>query len=1224
LTEQLPPQRERDLARDTMALLKEIHANAAVAWSPVRRRAELLALGSKGDGGVGFENTGGEFKLVSMDFSDPSTNMLTLGSIKTPSRFTSLAWREVLKHTDTCPYGVVAGGMADGAVTLWNPKAMIDGDHKGEAGACEIGRVVRHKGAVNALQFNPHDDSSHLLASGGSDGEVYIMSLEKLASPGVFTPGGGNAPQQQVNEITSVAWNTQVNYILATGTQNGSTVIWDLKQKKPWCEMRDPQRGTISAIAWNPKEGLQIATASGDDQRPVVKLWDLRNSTSTPLAEFHGHTAGLLSLSWCQNDPGLILSCGKDNKTLLWDLFSRQPMFEFPSDGHSPSMGSDQFFGGGAGQRRWNVQWSPKIPAVSSACTLDGKVQVWGLSGGGNPACRAPRWLRRPAGASFGFGGKLITIANPKEGAAPNADRRRMIHMHRIVSEAPLVAEAEELDRSLESKDFRGHCERKIASATNEKEKSVWNFMKILFEKDARQHLLLHLGLDAEKINALNAKFVPAAPEPVNPRQDYTNERIDSGLGAEDVFSAGHIGAEEPAATPLDTLPAVKKTLPGEDDTSKRLDAVTPPLYTEQSESILMQALLVGNFEVAVNCCLHYNQLADALLLASCGGPELWEKTQRAFFASQQRPVMRVVSAIIKSELHTLVDQSDLSEWRDTLAILSTYAKSEEFPSLCDKLALRLESAGDLHSATLCFMCAVNVEKTVSAWVRESQEEGAYLGPNIALQRLVEKVSIFSQAVDHPDQSMGEEVAARFAEYASLMAAQGRLDIAAKYARFSDISCMILKDRVFHAAPIPGYQPPQFPFEVVQVSAQAQQQPQQGYGKPAAQGYNARNNQYANQQQQQPAHAGASGFGGASHGYQAHQAHQTPAATPAYQTPAATPAYPGRPGYNAPTPAAQPSFQTPQQPGGYGAQPQQPGYNTPAQPSYPGQTAQTGFGSQPSYPGQQQPPRAPFQPPQQNAGFPPQQPAAPSYNAPTPGFGGQAQPGYGAPQQPFPGQHQPGFSGPPSTGGSAPSHAYNAPTPYTPAPAGPAQVPGVNPLTAGPALASSRISKPSVDMNSQKKDGFVSSVGNKELTLKYGNATNAVMSPMANAAQTPQTFNEIIPGSTDKITAQDMPIVNSFNELVAQLQTLPLTMMEQKQLTEIQKSKDLMFGKLNASDLSPSVVAQLHQMVGCFGQRDFGTAQQIYVALTASDWAQHKDWLRGLKSLIHISMKRFR
>lgn len=340
--------------------------------------------------------------------------------------------------------------------------------------------------------------------------------------------------------VCSVAWNTQVNYILATGSQNGSVVIWDLKQKKPWCELRDPQRGTISAIAWNPNEGLQIATASGDDQRPVVKLWDLRNSTSTPLAEFHEHAAGVLSLSWCPNDPGLLLSCAKDNKTLMWDLFSRKSLYEFPSadnNAGAPAMGSDQFFGGGAGQRRWNVQWSPMIPAVASTCTLDGKVQVWGLSGGGDPACRPPKWTRRPAGASFGFGGKLVTIANPKEPAGPNTDRRRLVHFHRVVSEASLVAEAEELDRSLESKDFKGHCERKIASAVNENEKSVWSFMKILFEKDARQHLLLHLGLDAEKINALNARFNPVAaqevaapPAELDPTTVLLNQRIDVSL----------------------------------------------------------------------------------------------------------------------------------------------------------------------------------------------------------------------------------------------------------------------------------------------------------------------------------------------------------------------------------------------------------------------------------------------------------------------------------------------------------------------------------------------------------------------------------------------------------------------------------------------------------------------------------------------------------------------
>lgn len=42
---------------------------------------------------------------------------------------------------------------------------------------------------------------------------------------------------------------------------------------------------------------------------------------------------------------------------------------------------------------------------------------------------------------------------------------------------------------------------------------------------------------------------------------------------------------------------------------------------------------------------------------------------------SQQRPFLKVVNAIIKSELGGLVAASDLGQWQETLAILSTYAK---------------------------------------------------------------------------------------------------------------------------------------------------------------------------------------------------------------------------------------------------------------------------------------------------------------------------------------------------------------------------------------------------------------------------------------------------------------------------------------------------------------------------------------------------------------------
>ena len=56
------------------------------------------------------------------------------------------------------------------------------------------------------------------------------------------------------------------------------------------------------------------------------------------------------------------------------------------------------------------------------------------------------------------------------------------------------------------------------------------------------------------------------------------------------------------------------------------------------------------------------------------------------------------------------------------------------------------------------------------------------------------------------------------------MASQGRLDIAARYSKYSDVSCAIIKDRIYHAAPPQGVRPPPFPFAEAPAAPQAQQQ----------------------------------------------------------------------------------------------------------------------------------------------------------------------------------------------------------------------------------------------------------------------------------------------------------------------------------------------------------------------------------------------------------------
>jgi hypothetical protein len=131
---------------------------------------------------------------------------------------------------------------------------MTSKHHSGEDEDCLLASLENHQGAINGLHFNPHPESSHLLASGGSDCEVYVTTLERPDEPTVFVPAPAPNNSKHTADITKVAWNTQVAHILASAAQNGSTFIWDLRQKKAWCELRDPAGGMVSDVAWNPEQ----------------------------------------------------------------------------------------------------------------------------------------------------------------------------------------------------------------------------------------------------------------------------------------------------------------------------------------------------------------------------------------------------------------------------------------------------------------------------------------------------------------------------------------------------------------------------------------------------------------------------------------------------------------------------------------------------------------------------------------------------------------------------------------------------------------------------------------------------------------------------------------------------------------------------------------------------------------------------------------------------------
>ena len=75
------------------------------------------------------------------------------------------------------------------------------------------------------MDLNPFQHS--LLASGAADSEIFIWDLNKPQTP--MMPG---AKSQPAEDVKCIAWNKQVQHILAS-TFSSRCVVWDLRKNDP-------------------------------------------------------------------------------------------------------------------------------------------------------------------------------------------------------------------------------------------------------------------------------------------------------------------------------------------------------------------------------------------------------------------------------------------------------------------------------------------------------------------------------------------------------------------------------------------------------------------------------------------------------------------------------------------------------------------------------------------------------------------------------------------------------------------------------------------------------------------------------------------------------------------------------------------------------------------------------------------------------------------------------
>ncbi|KAF8748424.1 Steroid receptor RNA activator (SRA1) [Rhizoctonia solani] len=793
--------------------LKEIVRTATFAWSPGFE--PTIATGTvAGALDASFSNDA-HLEIWSPDLHDRNTTLGAEGEsakgksnniVQVSNTFNRLAWGYA--NPDR-PLGVLAAGLESGHLELWDPAQIT---HETDVSSARLLQNSTHTGPVRALHFNPLQTS--LLASGSVGSELYIWDLKNPSTP--YTPG---ARSQRLDGISALGWNAQVAHILASSSLSGHTVVWDLRGKREVVALQygggggpvggpgaGPGVGSVrrgmSDVAWHPDNATRLITASEDDSQPVICFGicvtpALPNVSFKDTSEAYSASHGALKILnyclvaarttaalsgtpiraksldssllrtiglphvWNPRNPDIFATANYDGSIALHSIQSTAPTSATTTTPKAPANPNDIFDPA-------NFADTADAQNLGSSVNLE----------------RAPKWLKTPVGARFGFGG------------GEDEKKRGKVQIKHVVGESEVVERAKELIKAEDEeggmKTFVENRAGKVASKEGSEtvaeaakdSKDTYSTLLALFDSDPKSALIKLVGYDAspaaldEALAAVRAKtyepvvsfaaeatHVPHSPvgeEPEGAPTEHDDKEDDDRRArartcqvdaASTATEPSLFGDEPVGAAPGPAAGDFFNTLASDNDTlpTRPRAALVPHLsYTGESSaaatigsrasSVAGDAPPTPSFP-AKSFRMHPKK-EDATSpsrsmgrrSAPCPRRGLVMRTRMAYFdqaGDSAGGYLRVFKGVVqgKKGLAELVRGSEVGEWREMLVVLCRWAEGDAFASLVGELGERVWSAAEMakeekrEAARVCFMAGKKLDKLVRIWEEEAREE---------------------------------------------------------------------------------------------------------------------------------------------------------------------------------------------------------------------------------------------------------------------------------------------------------------------------------------------------------------------------------------------------------------------------------------------------------------------------------------------------------------------
>lgn len=261
---------------------------------------------------------------------------------------------------------IVATWSDTGKVHMWNLDAQRKAlDKPGEKAATSTKPIFTceaHKEEGYALDFNPKETGGFL--SGSNDGLIYLWAPVK----GGWNVEAADPFSGHTSSVEDVQWKrcgASVGSVFASASADSSVCIWDVREKnrkKPAVHIKEAHSSDVNVLSWSPCVGELLATA-GDDGG--FKVFDTRNISGGPMANFMWHKKPVTSIDWHPTDETMLVLSSEDGCVSLWDMAVEDDRDgteqDMPGTEHYPA----QLMFVHQGQRDpKEVRWHPQLPGV--------------------------------------------------------------------------------------------------------------------------------------------------------------------------------------------------------------------------------------------------------------------------------------------------------------------------------------------------------------------------------------------------------------------------------------------------------------------------------------------------------------------------------------------------------------------------------------------------------------------------------------------------------------------------------------------------------------------------------------------------------------------------------------------------------------------------------------------------------------------------------------------